>query len=110
MFVLPTSLPFTLKKRHLRIQIQLLFISVFCLLNIRKCRFHLIKSWLTEPGGGVLVQRNAVERRGVGLGQLSDHDGGHAKDKAHAHDDEPKGRGSQSLKKNKKFYYVNYIE
>lgn len=103
MFVLPKSLPFTLKKRHLGgSKVNYYLLVFFCLLNIRKCRFHLIKSWLTEPGGGVLVQRDAVERRGVGLGQLSDHDGGHAEDKAHAHDDEPKGRGSQSLKKNKK--------
>lgn len=55
-----------------------------------------------------------MERRGVGLGQLSDHDGGHAEDKAHAHDDEPKRRGSQSLKRIKlllrKQYWIIYLE
>lgn len=55
---------------------------------------------LTKPGGGVLVERDAVQRRGVGLGQLSNHDGGHAEDEAHAHDDEPKSRSSQSLQVN----------
>lgn len=59
-----------------------------------------MKSCITKPGGGVLVQRDVVQRRGVGLGQLSYHDGGHAEDEAHAHDDEPKSRGSQSLKVN----------